>query len=366
MTVIGQPDKLTLAGSDLPGRKAGSPVVTVQTPGRRTDLGGVTTATAFGSFDASPGTRGAHLPEARSAPGPTGWCFNVQRFSIHDGPGIRTTVFLKGCPLSCPWCHNPEGRAAGPELRIIEGRCIRCRSCEAACPHGVARPGEIPDPERCHHCWQCVEACPTEARQVVGSEVTAYEIVGLIERDLAFYEGSGGGATFSGGEPFAQPRFLLACLGELRSRAIHTAVDTCGFVSRQLLLKAAAVTDLFLYDLKVMNPKRHVAVTGVPLEPILDNLRTLDRAGARIWLRVPLVPGYTDDPANLEAIGAFAASLVATRRLHLLPYHRLGVDKRRGLRIPDELTDTTPPSASSLEAAEMILRKFDLDIHVGG
>lgn len=340
--------------------------MTVQAPRRRKDVGGATTATDRASFDAPLLEGLASLSEARGVQGPTGWYFNIQRFSIHDGPGIRTTVFLKGCPLACAWCHNPEGQAAGPELRVIEGRCIRCGSCQAACPHGVARPGELPDPELCLRCWQCVEACPMGARQVVGTEATAGDIVHLIERDLAFYDESGGGATFSGGEPFAQPRFLLACLEELRSRAIHTAVDTCGFVSPRTLLRAAAVTDLFLYDLKVMDPRRHVALTGVPLEPILDNLRTLDRAGARIWLRVPLVPGHTDDPTNLEAIGAFAASLVTTRRLHLLPYHRLGVDKRRGLGLPDEMTDATPPSAASLEAAEAILRPFDLDIHVGG
>jgi pyruvate formate lyase activating enzyme len=231
---------------------------------------------------------------ARST-GRAGWCFDVQRYSIHDGPGIRTTVFLKGCPLACPWCHNPEGRSRGQELRIIAGRCIHCMSCLAACPLGLADGPVAPDPTRCLRCGRCAEVCPTGTRQLVGYPLTVGRVVELVERDRPFYDESGGGVTFSGGEPFAQPRFLLACLEAMRTRAIHTVVDTCGVAPRATLLKAAALTDLFLYDLKILDPDRHLGLIGAPLGPILDNLRALDRVGADL-ARMPFIPGYNDDP----------------------------------------------------------------------
>jgi pyruvate formate lyase activating enzyme len=231
---------------------------------------------------------------------------------------------------------------------------------------GLAGGPDLPDPGRCLDCGRCAEACPTGARQLVGRSHTVTELVGLVERDRPFYEESGGGVTFSGGEPFAQARFLLDCLEAMRSRAINTTVDTCGMAPRRLLLRAAAVTDLFLYDLKHMDPARHEQVVGAPLEPILENLRALDRAGAHVWLRMPLIPGYNDDRPNLEALGSFVAGLRVTRRVHLLPYHRFGAEKRAGLGLDDALAAVSPPSPTSLETAEEILRGFGLDVHVGG
>jgi len=183
----------------------------------------------------------------------------------------------------------------------------------------------------------CAEACPTGARQLVGRSYSVDEVLDAVERDRPFYDESGGGVTFSGGEPLQQARFLLACLEAARRRGLHTAVDTSGFASRQTILAVASLTDLFLYDLKVLAPARHLQFTGVPVAPILRNVQALDRAGARIWLRVPYVPGYTDDEENLAALGAFAAGLRHTRRLHLLPYHRLGADKYGRLGRPDRL-----------------------------
>jgi len=296
----------------------------------------------------------------------TGVCFDVQRYSIHDGPGIRTTVFLKGCPLACPWCHNPESIAASPEIRVLDGRCLHCGSCTAACPLGLADGPNLPDPSRCLRCGSCAAACPTGARQLVGRVWSVAEVLDAVERDRPFYDTSGGGVTISGGEPLFQWKFLIACLEALRARGVHTAVDTTGFASLRVVRQVAAWTDLFLYDLKVLDPERHLRFTGVPLAPILRNLQVLDKAGARIWLRLPLVPGCNDDPVNLMAVAQLAAGLRHTRRLHLLPFHRLGAEKYDRLGHAYPMGDVAPPTAEAVEAAAALLRSGGLDVHVGG
>jgi pyruvate formate lyase activating enzyme len=296
----------------------------------------------------------------------TGVCFDIQRFSIHDGPGIRTTVFLKGCPLSCPWCHNPESWAGLPEIRVFESRCLEIGACAAACPRHLAAGPNLPDPERCLRCGRCADACPTGARQLVGRTFSVDQVLAAVERDRPFYDESGGGVTFSGGEPLCQPGFLVACLAGAQRRGLHTAVDTSGFASPAALRKVTEVTNLFLYDLKVLDPDRHRQYTGVPLQPILRNLRMLDGARATVWLRVPLVPGYNDDRANLEAVGRLAVSLRYTRRLHLLPYHRLGAQKFTRVGRLDRLDEVEAPPPEAVEEAAAFLRTFDLDVRIGG
>jgi pyruvate formate lyase activating enzyme len=321
---------------------------------------------AIGRRRAEAALDAAVVPEAVAQERWSGVCFDIQRYSIHDGPGIRTTVFLKGCPLACPWCHNPESQALRPEIRVIESRCIHCGSCGPVCPQGLAGGPYPPDPERCLRCGLCAQACPTGTRQLVGRSYGVTDVLRAVERDRPFYDESGGGVTFSGGEPLAQWRFLLACLEAAQAQDLHTAVDTSGFASLVVIRAVAARTNLFLYDLKVLDPERHLRFVGVPLAPILRNLRALDAKGAHIWLRVPYVPGYTDDEENLAALGAFAAGLRHTRRLHLLPYHRLGADKYGRLGRPDRLGDVQAPSPAAVEAAATYLRSFGLDVRVGG
>ena len=315
--------------------------------------------------------------------GPEAVVFNVQRFSVHDGPGIRTTVFLKGCPLACAWCHNPEGRDPDPELSLLPGRCIRCEDCVEACPEHAAFPafrvgeagwaakaGKDGERGRCLRCGACVDACPAGARVLMGQPWTVDALLEEVERDRVFYEESGGGVTFSGGEPLMPPRnaaFLLACLRAAGERGLHRAVDTSGHVPADTLAQAAPLIDLFLYDLKHMDDGIHRRLTGVGNERVLENLKRLDATGSEIWIRVPLIPGVNDDAANLEAMTAFVASLSRPHPIHLLPYHRVGGDKYGRLGVEYALGHLTPPAEARVAAlAEHLRAGSRLEIRVGG
>lgn len=257
-----------------------------------------------------------------------GLIFNVQRYSLHDGPGIRTTVFLKGCPLSCAWCHNPESQAGRRELQLIETRCIRCGSCLAECPQ--RQNGELEQTEAvCTQCGACVAACPTGARQMIGQEMSVDEVVHEVLRDRQFFDQSGGGVTLSGGEPLAQPQFTSLLSQALRDESVHTALDTCGYASRPVLMEVARQVDLVLYDLKSVDTGRHQQLTGVPCEPILDNLKALGSVHDNIWIRIPLIPGFNLDREQLEAAARFLVGVRGVKQVNLLPYHRLGTHKRQ-------------------------------------
>jgi pyruvate formate lyase activating enzyme len=241
---------------------------------------------------------------------PLGRIFNVQRFSLQDGPGLRTTVFLKGCPLACAWCHNPESQDPDPVLVTLAHRCIRCRACEDA--------GEAA---------AMVEACPTGARELLGRDMAVADLVEEILRDRIFFDQSGGGATLSGGEPLAQPRFTVALLRALRARGVHTALDTCGLAGREEFLEAAALADVVLFDLKHMDDAAHRRWTGAGNGAILANLEALAQVHGQVWLRMPVVPGVNDSDENLEATARFVVQLPGVRRLDLLPYHAAGAAK---------------------------------------
>jgi pyruvate formate lyase activating enzyme len=265
-----------------------------------------------------------------------GILFDIQPWAVHDGPGIRTLVFLKGCPLACKWCCNPESQAFGPDLRFEGWRCLHCLACMHACPSGAITGVDgtpVPDREACVPCdtFDCVGACPGTALRKVGRVWEALDVVAEVARDLDFFRNSGGGVTFSGGEPLAQPEFLLAMLRACREQGISTALETCGHASPEDLEAVAPWVDLFLFDLKVMDPARHEALTGRDNGVILRNLAWLAaRDPDRVVVRHAVIPGLTDDAANHAAIADFMTAH-GLARLDLEPYHPLGVPKYEGL-----------------------------------
>jgi pyruvate formate lyase activating enzyme len=299
----------------------------------------------------------------------TGTLFDVKKFSIHDGPGIRTTVFFKGCTLKCWWCHNPEGQVSEPELTFRPNRCIQCEACVSVCKRGaISMDGDLvsTDREKCALCGACVEVCYAEAREIAGREVTAAQAMAEIERDIAFYEESGGGVTFSGGEPLLQRDFLLALLQACKEKDIHTAVDTCGSSTWETLDSIREHVDLFLYDLKLMDDARHRKFTGVSNEVILRNLQALSQEEHNIILRVPIIPGINDDAENIHQTGAFAAALPHLNRVDLLPYHHIGVEKYNRFDKVYGLPQTGPPSDERMADIERTLREFGLLVRIGG
>jgi pyruvate formate lyase activating enzyme len=299
-----------------------------------------------------------------------GLVFNIQKYSLHDGPGIRATVFLKGCPLRCPWCHNPEGISPRPEVVVVEGRCLGCGQCRRACPFGASLPGDGPMPSRhesCMLCGACVDACPAAARQWAGRQMTVSQVLETVWQDRIFYDESGGGVTFSGGEPLAQIDFLRACLEACRARGLRTAVDTCGLAPAAHLRAIAPLTDLFLYDLKLMDPARHEHYTGASNDVILDNLRALGRVHRQIWVRVPIIPGVNDDAPGLQAIARFAAAIPGVRQVNLLPFHRTGLPKLARLgRTAPPLAGIQPPSPEVMAAALAVFQHVGLETRAGG
>jgi pyruvate formate lyase activating enzyme len=297
----------------------------------------------------------------------TGVVFDIRRFSIHDGPGIRTTVFLKGCPLRCWWCHNPEGLSAAPELVWRAERCTRCGTCIATCPeHALSWNGDAPhvDQARCTLCGECAEVCYAEARQVLGRTMTAAQVLAEVERDGVFYDVSAGGVTFSGGEPLAQPEFLRELLLGCRAREIHTAVDTCGHAPWATVDRVRAHVSLFLYDLKLLDDDRHRRYTGVSNAVELENLTALAAAGHDIELRFPLIPGINDDEDHVRRTGAFVARLARPPRVVVLPYHGLGAGKYGPLGRDYRMTAVATPAEERIAAVAGTLRGFGLQVEV--
>jgi pyruvate formate lyase activating enzyme len=294
----------------------------------------------------------------------------IGRTAIHDGPGVRTVVFFKGCPLRCVWCHSPETQEPSPELALYEDRCIRCRTCLEACPNDAASDsngGIGVDRQRCTVCGHCTTVCPATARDVVGRPTSIDELVRAIERDLVFYEQSGGGVTLSGGEPLQQPAFAAQLLRQCRERRISTAVETCGVASARALLAVAAWTDLFLYDIKIVDEARHRQLTGASNRQALSNLRLLTSLGHRVRVRFPLVPGVNDALDDVKALGACVAA-IGVAEVDVLPYHRAGLAKYgRFDRQPPGLMAAVPAADPSRVAAVVeLLRQYGLDARAGG
>jgi pyruvate formate lyase activating enzyme len=277
----------------------------------------------------------------------TGTVFDIQKFSIHDGPGIRTTVFLKGCPLRCRWCHNPESNLRTPQISFTPSRCIGCGFCFQRCPqHAHAMQGDqhALDRSLCRACAACTEKCYAEAIEVIGREMTVEEVLKEVLKDRPFYETSGGGMTLSGGEPLLQAEFCAALLGRAKEERLHCCLETSGFAPYASIELLRPYTDLFLYDVKETDPERHRQFTGVPNELILANLQRLHDAGAPILVRLPLIPGTNDTPANFAGIAALARQIPHVRGFEIMPYHRLGEGKleRLGLDAAERIVAETP------------------------
>lgn len=292
---------------------------------------------------------------------PKGLVFNIQKFSLHDGPGIRTVVFLKGCPLSCLWCSNPEGQCRAQQLVYRRDRCIgvaECNACIEVCleqaidvePSGVV----ALDRSRCDGCGDCAHVCPSHALEISGCWVSVREVLSIVEEDDAFYARSGGGLTLSGGEPLAQPTFSLALLRAARDRGVDTAIETTGLCNWKSLSEAASLTDRIFFDIKCLGSDEHERVTGVPNQLILDNFRRLRDAfpDLDVIVRTPIVPGVNDSEDEIRAISGFVREAGGASRYELLPYHAFGGPKYATLGRRYALGDVQPPSSSKLEALQ--------------
>jgi pyruvate formate lyase activating enzyme len=303
-----------------------------------------------------------------AAGGRLGLIFDVMRFSVHDGPGIRTTVFLKGCPLRCWWCHNPESQRRQPELLYFEDRCTLCGDCVGACPYGalyVEDGAVLLDRELCHGSGECVEVCAGEARRMAGRWMSVEDLLSDLARDQIFFEESGGGVTLSGGEPLMQAVFTEQLLAELHARHIHTVLDTSGFANPVLLRRISPNVDLFHYDIKLMDPEKHERYTGVKNDLILSNLKLLAEIGSAVIVRMPVIPGINDADEDLGAAAAYLKEL-GLKNVDLLPYHRIGGDKYRRLNREYRLPDLAPPSAERIESIAARLGREGFTVRVGG
>ncbi len=296
--------------------------------------------------------------------------FDLKRYAINDGPGIRMVVFLKGCNLNCAWCHNPESISPETERMYAPAKCIHCGTCVSACPEqaiSLCPEGIVTDPERCKLCGQCAEVCPTKAIELSGKSHTVAELMEEIEKERILFDQSGGSVTFSGGEPLQHPEFLIELLDECGRRGFHRAVDTAGLANTKTVLEVARRTDLFLFDLKMMDSKKHRKWTGVPNEKILENLTVLAGTGAKIIIRIPLIGGLNDDVENITGTARFVSQLPGEKKeINLLPYHKIAQTKYQKLGRPDEFQLMEEPTREVQIRAQTIFQEYGLRAGIGG
>jgi len=297
----------------------------------------------------------------------TGLIFDIQRFSLHDGPGIRTTVFFKGCSLRCFWCHNPEGLKHKIEIQFQVNRCIYCGSCVTNCPehaHTVSEGEHLYNRTMCVTCGECIDSCYADALRIVGRQVTVREVLSEVLADRAFYETSGGGVTLSGGDPALQPEFASELLRACKDEEIHTAIETAGNVPWRTLSKILPYTDLVMMDIKIIDPEEHRLATGMSNELILQNAMRLADSEIPIWIRTPIIPTVNDTIQEILSIAEFISEMVAVRNKNrvesgnieweLLPFHKLAGDKYRGLGLAYKAGDLPQLSSTELQRLKKV------------
>ncbi|MBN2041554.1 MAG: glycyl-radical enzyme activating protein [Spirochaetes bacterium] len=307
--------------------------------------------------------------------------YDIQGFSVHDGPGIRTTVFLKGCPLRCAWCHSPESQEFHTELNWMSIRCLgldACGSCLSVCPNDAVTRGPVTksasgediaypriDKSKCNDCGACAEVCKADALYMCGTDYTVDEVMYRILRDKPFFEESGGGVTVSGGECLYQADFTLELLKRCRENGIHTAVDTTGYVKWEIIEKVIPYTDVFLYDLKCMDSDLHKQVTGVPNELILENAVKIAEAGGRFWMRIPVIPLLNDSEEHFQKYCDFLVKIKDSLDIvQLLPYHKMGVSKHDRLLKNEKIFVAEPPKEELMQARKKQLEACGLNVRI--
>ena len=288
--------------------------------------------------------------------------FDIKRFAVHDGDGIRTTVFFKGCPLKCVWCHNPEGIGFEPRLAFYANKCVSCGDCVKSCPqnaHSIKDGIHTFEREKCILCGKCESVCLRDALTLYGKETTADELMPSLLADKSFYESSGGGVTLSGGECLMQPDFCAELLQRLKAEGVNTAVDTCGFVPKDTIEKVIPYTDIFLYDIKAFDEDVHIKCTGHTNKPILENLRYIDSRGKAVEIRIPYVPKFNDD--QIEKIADFLSTLKNITKIRVLPYHNYAGSKYKALDMSNTLPEILP-SEDELKTARDLIKTHGLKV----